>query len=164
MSEVYELANKAMRAKGAADAASLRSQAASLDGTALIAREEAIPQYDPQKDYSLWPVGAPVWEEVDGERQVFTLITPHNAANYPGELPSNTPALWSITHTKDPAAAKQYTAPNGTSGLWMSGEVCLKNGHLWKSTQDNNPYPPGETGTETFWEDLGAAPEEDDGL
>ena len=148
MSEVYELANEAMRAKGAADAASLRSQAASLDGTALIAREEAIPQYDPQKDYSLWPVGAPVWEEVDGERQVFTLITPHNAANYPGELPSNTPALWSITHTKDPAAAK----------------VCLKNGHLWKSTQDNNPYPPGETGTETFWEDLGAAPEEDDGL
>lgn len=155
MREVYELAAEAMRAKGAADAADLRAQASSMDGTAIIAREAAIPQYDGQRDYSAWPVGSPVWEEVDGARQVFTLITPHNAANYPGELPSNTPALWSITHTKDPAAAKQYTTPNGTSGLWMSGEVCLKDGHLWRSKQDNNPYPPGETGTGDFWEDLG---------
>lgn len=163
MREVYELAFAAMRAKGAADAADLREKASALDGTAIIAQEEAIPQYDGEKDYSLWPAGAPVWEEVDGERQVFTLITPHNAAHYPGALPSNTPALWSITHTKDPAAAKPYTAPNGTSGLWMSGEVCIKDGHLWKSAQDNNPYPPGETGTESWWEDLGEAPEQEAG-
>lgn len=164
MHDVYTLAYEAMRAKGAADAAALRAQASKLDGTALIAQEAAVAEFDPQKDYSSWPVGAPVWEAVDGERQIFTLITPHNAANYPGELPSNTPALWSITHTKDPAAAKLYTAPNGTSGLWMSGEVCVKDGHLWRSKQDSNPYPPGETGTGDWWEDLGEAPAEDDGL
>lgn len=164
MSEVYALANEAMRAKGAADAVALRAQASELDGTALIAQEVAIAQFDGQKDYSSWPVGAPVWEEVDGEHQVFTLITPHNAANYPDARPSNTPALWSIVHTKDPAAAKQYVAPNGTSGLWMSDEVCVKDGRLWRCKQDNNPYPPGETGTEDWWEDLGEVPAEDDGL
>ena len=159
-----ELVLSIFRDKGAADALDLRRRAPQLDGTALIAEEEKIPRFDGSKDYTSWPSGAPVWEEVEGDSQIYTLITPHNASYYPGSSPSTLPALWSIRHTKDPAKAKAWLAPSGTSGLWMSGEVCLKNGHLWKSTQDNNPYPPGETGTETFWEDLGAAPEEDDGL
>lgn len=144
-----------MKAKGKADALDLRSRAKDLDGTAIIAEEEKIPQFDPYKDYSGWAVGSPVYVIVDGERQVFTLIQPHNAANYPGSTPSNTRALWSLKHTKDAAKAKPWVAPLGTSGMYDTDEVCTHSGHIWKSTQDNNPYEPGAVGTESFWTDLG---------
>lgn len=142
-----------MKAKGKADALDLRSRAKDLDGTAIIAEEEKIPQFDPNKDYSNWAVGSPVYEIVDGERQVFTLITPHNASYYPGSTPSNTRALWSLKHTKDAAKAKPWVAPLGTSGMYDTDEVCTHSGHVWKSAQDNNPYEPGTVGN--YWEDLG---------
>ena len=141
-----------MKAKGKADALDLRSRAKDLDGTAIIAEEEKIPQFDPYKDYSGWAVGSPVYVIVDGERQVFTLIQPHNAANYPGSTPSNTRALWSLKHTKDAAKAKPWVAPLGTSGMYDTDEVCTHSGHIWKSAKANNPYEPGATGTESFWE------------
>ena len=141
-----------MKEKGKADALDLRSRAKDLDGTAIIAEESKIPLFDPEKDYSSWAVGSPVWEEVDGERQVFGLIQPHNASHYPGSTPSNTRALWSLKHTKDAAKAKPWVAPLGTSGMYMTDEVCKYSDKLWKSKRDNNPYEPGVTGTESFWE------------
>lgn len=145
-----------MREKGKADALDLRARAKDLDGTALIAEEEKIPLFDAKKDYSGWAVGSPVYEIVDGERQVFTLITPHNASYYPGSTPSNTRALWSLKHTKDAAKAKPWVAPLATSGMYDTDEVCTHSGHIWKSAQDKNPYEPGATGTERYWTDLGA--------
>ena len=141
-----------MKEKGKSDALDLRSHAKDLDGTAIIAEESKIPRFDPEKDYSSWAVGSPVWEEVDGERQVFGLIQPHNASHYPGSTPSNTRALWSLKHTKDAAKAKPWVAPLGTSGMYMTDEVCKYSDKLWKSKRDNNPYEPGVTGTESFWE------------
>lgn len=141
-----------MKEKGKADALDLRSRAKNLDGTAIIAEETKIPKFDGNKDYSSFPVGSPVWEEIDGERQVFGLIQPHNAANYPGSTPSNTRALWSLKHTKDAEKAKAWIAPLGTSGLYMKDEVCKHSDKIWRSKQDNNPYEPGVTGTESFWE------------
>ena len=115
-----------MKEKGKADALDLRSRAKDLDGTALIAEESKIPQFDPTKDYSTWAVGSPVYEIVDGERQVFTLITPHNASYYPGSTPSNTRALWSLKHAKDAAKAKPWVAPSSGAFLRSSKLRSLK--------------------------------------
>ena len=144
-----------MKAKGKADALDLRSRAPEMDGTAIIAEEEKIPQFDGTKDYSGWAVGSPVWELVDGERQVFTLLQPHNASYYPGSTPSNTRALWSLKHTKDTAKAKPWVAPLGTSGMYDSDEICTSSGHIWRSKKDNNPYEPGAVGTDDYWENVG---------
>lgn len=141
-----------MKEKGKSDALDLRARAQGLDGTAIIAEESKVPRFDPNKDYSGWAIGSPVWEEVDGERQVFGLLQPHNAANYPGSTPSNARALWSLKHTKDTAKAKPWVAPLGTSGMYMTDEVCKHSDKLWRSKQDNNPYEPGVTGTDNFWE------------
>lgn len=86
-----------MRAQGKTDALSLRSRSAGMDGTAIIAEEEKIPAFNPEKDYSSWPAGAPVTDE----GQVWTLIQPYNAANYDGR-PSTLRALWGLAHTKNP--------------------------------------------------------------
>lgn len=111
---------EAFRSLGRADALALREEAATLTGTEIIAREHAAPAFDPQKDYSGFPVGSPVTDE----GQVWTLIQPHNAAHYTGR-PSTLRALWGLAHTKDPARAKPWVDAYGTSGMYMQGE-CYK--------------------------------------
>lgn len=106
-----------MRAQGEADALDLRSRAGDMDGTAILREEEKAPQFDPEKDYSGWPKGAPVQDE----GQVWTLLQPYNAKNYEGR-PSTLRALWGLCHTKDPEKAKAWVDPYGTSGMYMTGE------------------------------------------
>lgn len=142
-----ELILNVMYAQGIADALNLRSRAKDMDGTAIIAEESKIPMFDGTKDYSSWAVGSPVYEIVNGEKQVFTLITPYNASYYPTSTPSNTPSLWSIRHTKDPERAKAWLASNGTSGLYMKDEVCVDPNMedataVYRSIVDNNAYAP----------------------
>lgn len=149
MSEIRALALEAMKEKGAADAAALRVQAAELDGTALIAEEQRIPAFSPEKDYTSWPAGAPVSDE----GQVWTLIQPYNAADHSGR-PASLRALWGLAHTRDPERAKGFVAPMGTSGLYMEGECCTLEGHVWRSLVDGNAYSPAEYPQN--WEDLGA--------
>ena len=125
------------RAAGRAAALELRSTAADLTGTELIARAQDVPFFDPQKDYSTWPVGSPVADE----GQVWLLIQPYNASHYEGR-PATLRALWGLAHTKDPNRAKPWVDPYGTSGMYMTGECYVDaNGVVWRCLQDNVVYP-----------------------
>lgn len=126
--------------QGKADALDLRGRAKDMDGTAIIAERQAVPNWDGTKDYSAWPVGAPVVDE----GRTYGLIQPHNAAHYPDARPAALPALWSIQHTTDPEKAEPYLAPNGTSGMYMAGECCTDDGVTYRSTTDNNVWRPSE--------------------
>lgn len=121
---------------GRANALSLRKDAKGMTGTEIIDREQDAPFFDPQKDYSGYPAGSPVR---DGG-QVWLLIQPYNAANYSGR-PSDLRALWSLAHTTNPAKAKAWVSPYGTSGMYMKGE-CYKdaNGFVWRCMQDSMVY------------------------
>lgn len=83
-----------MKAQGKADALDLRSRAAGMDGTGIIAEESKAPNFDPEKDYSGWPEGAPVQDE----GQVWTLITHHNAASYEGRPATLPGAVGPVSH------------------------------------------------------------------
>lgn len=139
-----------IRRSGKADALDLRERAPSLTGTEVIAEESKVPAFDPAKDYTNWPVGAPVADE----DQVWILLIPHNAANYSGR-PSTLRALWGLAHTTDPAKAKPWVASYGTSGLYKLDEVCTYNGHIWRNLYNDNEYPPETLNAEDRWEDLG---------
>ena len=121
---------------GKHDASLLRTEAAHLTGTEIINRELSIPNFVKDKDYSEWPVGAPVVDE----GQVWTLIQPHNAALYEG-CPATLRALWGLCHTKNPEKAKAWVSPEGTSGLYMKDE-CYKDeeGKVWRSLINDNAY------------------------
>ena len=108
------------RSLGRADALKLREEAVSLTGTQIIDREHSAPAFDPNKDYSAWPIDAPVTDE----GQVWLLIQPHNAAHYTGR-PSSLRALWALAHTTNPTKAKPWVDAYGTSGMYMKGE-CYK--------------------------------------
>lgn len=125
------------RSLGRADALKLREEAASLTGTQIIDREYSVPAFDPQKDYSGFPVGAPVTDE----GQVWLLIQPYNATNYEGR-PSTLRALWGLAHTTNPAKAKPWIAPLGTSGMYMKGECYMdQDGKVWRCKKNDTVYP-----------------------
>jgi hypothetical protein len=136
------------REKGRAAALALAERASELTGTELISAENDIPAWNENAVYTTNHIGYPVQDN----GQVYIILQAHTPSHNPGVRPVDLPAIYSITHTKDAKRAKPYTAPNGTSGLYMKDEVCTKDGQTWKSTQDNNPYPPNETGTSDFWE------------
>lgn len=125
----------AMKSQGKADALDLRSRAPGLDGTALIAEEEKIPAWDGAKDYTAWATGSPVADE----GQVWTLLQPHNASYYTGR-PSTLRALWGLCHTKDPAKAKEWVEPYGTSGMYMTDECYRAGNTVYRALQDNLVY------------------------
>lgn len=134
------------RSLGRSDALALRQEAAKLTGTQIIDREVSIPAFDPEKDYSAYPVGAPV---TDGG-QVWTLIQPYNASYYDGR-PADLRALWGLAHTTNPAKAKTWVEPLGTSGMYMCGE-CYKDssGVVWRCLNDNVIHP--ASAVPDYWE------------
>lgn len=121
------------RQRGKAAALALARRAPDLDGTAIIAEEDHIPAFSDQADYTHLAAGAPVRDE----GQVWTLLQPHNAAHYIGR-PATLRALWALCHTKDPARAKPWVDPYGTSGMYMTGECYLHgDGTVYRAKQDN---------------------------
>lgn len=136
------------REAGRAAALKLREVANNMTGTEIIAQERDIPLFDSKKDYTGWPVGSPVADE----GQIWLLLQPYNAANHAGR-PSNLRALWGLAHTTNPAHARPWVAPYGTSGMYMKGECYIDgNGKVKRALQDNlvwdaEAYPQG-------WEDV----------
>lgn len=125
------------RAAGRAAALELRGAASALTGTEIIDREQDAPLFDPQKDYTGWPAMSPVRDA----GQVWVLLQPYNAAHYPYR-PAELRAIWGLTHTKDPAKAKPWVDPYGTSGMYMKGECYAdENGTVWRCLDDNVVFP-----------------------
>lgn len=151
MADIVTMAQEELRERGKADAAALAAKAVegSADGTVLIDQEDTIPTWR-QRDYSQVPVGTPYkWQG-----QVYKLWQQHDATQQPTWSPDQAVSLWDVCHTTDPAKAKPYTAPQGSRGLYNNGEVCLVDGHVWRSIMDNNAWTP--SGYPQGWEDLGA--------
>ena len=135
------------RSLGRSDALKLREEAHALTGTQIIDREFCIPAFDPTKDYSTFPVGAPVADE----NQVWLLIQPHNASHYSGR-PATLRALWGLAHTTNAAKAKARVDPYGTSGMYMLDECCTFDGRTWRCIHDDNPYSPADYAQ--WWEEV----------
>ena len=142
------------RARGRADALDLASRASSLDGTAIIAEEDHIPLWREDAAYTADMIGWPVQDN----GQVYTILQAHTPANNPGSRPADLPAIYSRQNTSDPARAKPWMAPAGTSGVYLLGNCAVDDGHVWRSTFDgSNVWQP--TAYPAAWEDLGPVEE-----
>ena len=145
------------RNMGKADALGLATRATSMTATEIIEEESKVPMFVWGTDYSKLPKDSPIAEVVNGEIQIFTMITPVNTAHYPNITPSTERSLYSLCHTKNPKKAKAWVAPLGTSGLYSKDECCVDIGHVWKSIADNNAYAPNAYPAN--WIDLGTLEE-----
>lgn len=117
-------------------ALSLQAEAKDLDGTAVIAREQDVPDFVPGKDYSAWPIGSTVRDD----DQVWQLLQPYDSAAHPGP-PGQQRALWGLCHTKNPADAKAWVTAYGTSGMYMLMECYrTEEGLVYRCLADNTVY------------------------
>ena len=96
-------------------ALALRNQAEGMSGTEIIDQEIFVPEWKPANYQT---VGAPVHYE----GQVYKVLQVHDSTSNPDWTPAATPALWSICHTTDPAKAKPWLEPQGTSGMYYKDE------------------------------------------
>lgn len=152
-----ELVLQVHRDLGRADALDLANRADGMNGTAIIAEETKVPLFVSGADYSACPKGAPIAQMVDGELQIFTMITPVNTAHYSGITPNTQRDLYNLCHTTNPKKAKPFVDPLGTSGLYTEGECCTENGHVWRNLYPDNAYRP--SALPERWEDLGTIEE-----
>lgn len=141
----------AMCSQGATDAAALakKSVDSNVDGTALIAAEEQIPTWR-QRDFTDVPIGTP-YRYKD---QVYKLWQAHDATQQGDWTPDKAVSLWDICHTTDPATAKEYVTPQGTRGMYQTGECCLFERKTYRCTAANTVHNPKEL--PASWEEVTA--------
>ena len=146
-----EFVAEALRDIGKQKALNLRAKvvANEVDDTSLIEQEELVPNWK-AIDYSNFEIGTPVRDPSDGTGQVYKLWQKHDAAGHDDWNPAAAVSLWDIAHTKNPAKAKPYVAPQGTRGMYMKDEVMIwTDEKVYKSTIDNNVYTPEVRGS--YW-------------
>lgn len=141
----------AMKSQGATDAAALakKSVTEEIDGTGLIAAEHQIPTWR-QRDFTDVPIGTP-YRYKD---QVYKLWQQHNATQQGDWTPDKAVSLWDICYTTDPATAKEYVTPQGTRGMYQTGECCLFEGKTYRCTAANTVHNPKEL--PASWEEVTA--------
>ena len=113
-------------------ALALRNQAEGMSGTEIIDQELFVPDWKPANYQT---VGAPVHYE----GQVYKVLQAHDSTSNPDWTPAATPALWSICHTTDPAKAKPWLEPQGTSGMYYKDECYLADdGTVYRQIYDGD--------------------------
>lgn len=133
-----ELTLYAMREQGKKLATDFRARAIEkeLDGTTVIANEALVPEWR-QGKYET--VGAPV----QYKGQLYKVWQSHDSTSNPDWNPADAVSLFDIYHTKDPAKAKPYMAPQGTRGVYATGEAMIwTDGAVYISTMDANDKTP----------------------
>lgn len=145
-----ELYTSAMYAKGLADAADLQSRAPEMDGTALYAEEDKIPDFQAArqtKNMLQRPIGF-VCQTSQG--RMVKLNQPYDSDIFTQE-PEELSAQWGWYWSKDPKKALPFIKL--ATSTYAVDECCTAIGHVWASNIDNNNWSP-ETNPE-FWTDLG---------
>ena len=129
----------AMHAKGVADAKDLQTRSASMDGTALYAEEEKIPDFKAvvnKMNMLERPVGF-VCKSSAG--RVVKLLQVYDSTVYIQE-PEELPAQWGFKWSTDPSKALPFIALS--TSPYGKGECCTEGGKTWRSKIDNNVHAP----------------------
>ena len=111
----------------------LRESAPSLTDTEVIDQEAFIPEWKP----GVQVLNAPVRRsELD---QNYRVLQGHDSTASPDWTPETQPALFGIMHTKNPAKAKPWAEPMGTSGVYKLDECYREeDGIVWQQIYDGD--------------------------
>lgn len=131
----------AMHAKGVADATDLQQRSAEMNGTALYAEEEKIPDFKAacaKMNMLERPVGF-VCKSSAG--RVVKLLQVYDSTVYTQE-PEELPAQWGFKWSTDPSKALPFIALS--TSPYSKGDCCTEGGKVWRSLIDNNVHSPSD--------------------
>lgn len=131
----------AMHAKGVADATDLQQRSAEMNGTALYAEEEKIPDFKmacAKMNMLERPVGF-VCKSSAG--RVVKLLQVYDSTVYAQE-PEELPAQWGFKWSTDPSKALPFIALS--TSPYSKGDCCTEGGKVWRSLIDNNVHSPSD--------------------
>lgn len=139
-----------MKAKGIADAKDFQERSSEMDGTAMYAEEEKIPDFLSAKANMNMLKRKAGFICKSSAGRVVKLLQPYDSDIYTGE-PETLEAQWGFKWSKNPKDAlpfvKLSTSPYGVD------ECCTENGKIYRSTHDGNVWSPSEY--PTYWEEIG---------
>lgn len=127
-----------MHRVGLAAAQSLQTHAAELTGSEVYAEQSAVPDFDPEKQYLNYKAGF-VCRSPSG--RMVRLVQPYDSTVYT-QTPEELPAQWGFYWSQNPEDALPFVAMS--TSPYMTGDCCTENGVVYRSTIDNNVFPPGE--------------------
>lgn len=128
-----------MYQEGRRQALDLQNRSEGMTGTELYAEDACIPNFIASKAKQNMldrPVGF-VCKSSAG--RVVRLLQVYDSDIYTQE-PEELPAQWGFVWSDDPAKAKPFIAMS--TSPYMAGNCCMENGITYRSTIDNNVWPP----------------------
>lgn len=139
-----------IKAQGASDAADLQTCSPEMDGTALYAAEEQIPDFQAAKAKKnmLQRTTGFVCKSTAG--RVVKLLQPYDSTIYTQE-PEELPAQWGFKWSTDPKKALPFVAMS--TSPYNVNDCCTENNHVYRSTLANNVWAP--SAYPQGWTDLG---------
>lgn len=123
---------------GLAAAQSLQTRAAELTSSEVYAEQSAAPDFDPEKQYLNYKAGF-VCRSPSG--RLVKLLQPYDSTVYT-QTPEELPAQWGFYWSQNPEDALPFVALS--TSPYMTGDCCTENGVVYRSTIDNNVWPPSE--------------------
>lgn len=139
-----------MRSTGTAAAQRVQEQAPELTGTELYAQEQYIPDFKAACALRNMLERSPGFVCRSTVGRVVRLLQVYDSDIYPQE-PEELPAQWGFAWSTDPDKALPFVSI--ATSPYMTGDCCTEDGHIWRSTADDNVWPP--SGYPAGWEDLG---------
>lgn len=128
-----------MKRQGQAMAQSLQMRAPDMEGTELNAEGAYLPAFRAACVAKNMLDRAAGFVCVSSAGRVVRLLQPYNSDVFTGE-PEELSAQWGFVWSKNPAHAQPFVALS--TSPYMTGDVCSENGTVYRSTKDNNVWPP----------------------
>lgn len=137
-----------MRSQGRADAQDIQTRSPDMDGTALYAEEQKIPDFQAAKAAKNMLERSIGFVCRSTAGRVVKLLQVYDSNTYPAE-PEELPAQWGFQWSTNPADALPFVALS--TSPYMIGDYCLNaNGEPKRSLMDNNVWSPDSN--PEFWE------------
>ena len=143
-----------LRRAGRSAAENIQAQASGITGTELYAAEDYIPDFQAAKAAKNMLERSPGFVCRSTAGRVVRLLQVYDSTVYTQE-PEDLPAQWGFVWSTDPAKALPFIAMS--TSPYDTGECCTENGHVYRSTIDNNVWAPSAYGQ--GWTDLGTVEE-----
>lgn len=128
-----------MYEEGRRQAQDLQERADTMTGTELYAEDGKIPDFQAAKAAKNMLERAAGFVCKSSAGRVVKLLQPYDSSIYTQE-PEELPAQWGFAWSTDPAKALPFISL--ATSPYNTGDCCTENGGTYRSTIDNNVWPP----------------------